>query len=623
MATLNSGMAINQLFMRAVAPLVFKGQFTSPVWQLRTVTTSKHFDANIAIVKKNMEGEVDGATVLAKALKSQGIDYMFGVVGVPVIEVSMAAQQEGIKFIGMRNEQSAGYAASAWGYLTGRPAACLVVSGPGMLNSITTMANAQVNAWPMVVVGGACDQDVEGLGAFQEYPQLSCSLPYTKYSARPPSISQIPYHVEKAVRATIYGRPGAAYIDMPGNYIISSVQSNTVSYPALCPPPPLSLADPQAVKQAVDLLRTAKNPLVIVGKGAAYAQAEGNIQALINETGLPFLPTPMGKGVLPDSHALCVAPARSKALKEADVVLLLGARLNWMLHFGTTPRFNPNVKFIQVDIEPTEFHNSTPIAVPLSGHLDAVTKQILEEAKKENVKYDTNSPWLAQLREKIEANKKSLKGLVANTKTPLNYYAAYGKIQEFLTPDMVIVNEGANTMDIGRSMIPNQYPRHRLDAATFGTMGVGFGFATAAALWCQEFAPHKRVVNVQGDSAFGFSALDYETMCRYKLPVINIIINNNGIYGGVDKAMFDDITNSGQHLGISIPPSSLIPDARYEKIAKMFGGKGYFATTAPEIESAMKAALKEKDQPSVINIMIDPGADRRAQEFSWLSRSKI
>ncbi|PVD30148.1 hypothetical protein C0Q70_09410 [Pomacea canaliculata] len=427
--------------------------------------------------------EVDGATVLARALKEQGIQYMFGIVGVPVFEIATAAQAAGIKFISMRNEQAASYAASAIGFLTRRPAVCLTVSGPGVIHAFAGMANAQENCWPLIVIGGSCDRNQESMGGFQEYPQVEQARPYCKFSARPSSVDKIPFYIEKAVRQSTFGRPGVSYIDLPGDMIAGRVPEKSLRFIHSCPSPPLMCASMSSVVKAVDLLIGAQKPLIVIGKGAAYSGAEWVIRDLVDTTRLPFLPTPMGKGVVPDNHPLCVAAARSKALQEADLVLLLGARLNWILHFGAPPRFRPDVKIIQVDICAEEIGNNVYPVVPLLGDISAVVQQAMS----------------------------------ADHSVPLNYYAAFSEIQKVLPKDCMIVNEGSNTMDIGRTMMPNILPRHRLDAGTFGTMGVGIGFAVAAAIWCRDYAPGKRVVCVEGDSAFGFSGMEIETLTRNDL----------------------------------------------------------------------------------------------------------
>ncbi|XP_055871130.1 2-hydroxyacyl-CoA lyase 1-like [Biomphalaria glabrata] len=566
---------------------------------------------------------LNGATVLARALKHQGVEYMFGIVGVPVIEIGLAAQAEGIKFIAMRNEQAASYAASAIGYLTKKPAVCLVVSGPGLVHALAGMANAMENCWPLIVVGGSCDSDQEAMGGFQEYPQVEAARHYSKFSARPSSISKIPYYVEKAVRTSLYGRPGVSYIDMTGDLIGGQVEDNNVSFLPISPPSPVSMSCPKKVEAAVDLIIKAERPLVVVGKGAAYAQAEDVINQLVEMTQLPVLPTPMGKGVVPDDSPLCISAARSKALQEADVILLLGARLNWMLHFAAPPRFSSKVKIIQVDICPEEMGNNSASGVALPGDVGVVVSQIVKNIKSRSVqfKFSADSPWWSLLRKKIEANVQNVQTMSNDNSIPLNYYAAFSEVQRAIPKDCIIVNEGSNTMDIGRTMLPNIFPRHRLDAGTFGTMGVGVGFAIAAAIYCRDYWPNKRVVCVQGDSAFGFSGMEIETIARYHLPVVIIIFNNNGISYGIKEDTWENAKKAGD-LFITIPPTSLQPNTRYEKLIEAFGGKGYFAKTKEELRESLQSALKDQT-PSIINVMIDPGAQRKTQEFFWLTKSNL
>ncbi|CAN7939625.1 unnamed protein product, partial [Ixodes hexagonus] len=570
---------------------------------------------------------IDGARVLVEALRKQGVEYIFGVVGVPVFEVALAAQQVGIKFIGMRNEQAACYAAGAMGYLTRRPGVCLVVSGPGVIHALAGLANAQVNGWqmqhlscrPLLLVGGSCDQDVEGLGAFQEFLQVEACRNYTKYACRPSSIQLIPMHVEKAIRASIYGRPGATYVDLPGNMIIEEVPSEELMDPPCCPEPPRVLAEPPTVAKALTLLREAKKPLVVVGKGAAYARAEKSVREFVESTGLPYLPTPMGKGLLPDDHPQCISPARSKALQEADVIVLLGARLNWMLHFGRPPRFSAGVELLQ-----EELHSSVPSAVALCGDVGAVAEQVCPstdlatENAKDPWRYPSDTPWWQALRAKVEANAKTVQALCTSTEIPMNFHVAYTQIAELMPKDAVIVNEGANTMDIGRTMLPNYLPRHRqgrssLDAGTFGTMGVGMGFALAAALWCKGQSPTKRVVCIQGDSAFGFSAMEMETAARYRLPIIVIIMNNAGIYNGFEEETWQTLYQPDQDAGLTLPPNSLQPSCRYDRIVSMFGGKGFHVETATELREAFTEALATLDQPTIIDVRIDGMAQRKPQ----------
>uniref|UniRef100_A0A8C8Z4U4 2-hydroxyacyl-CoA lyase 1 n=1 Tax=Prolemur simus TaxID=1328070 RepID=A0A8C8Z4U4_PROSS len=573
------------------------------------------------------KGGEDVAMFIPLFFVPQGVDYMFGIVGIPVTEIAFAAQELGIRYIGMRNEQAACYAASAIGYLTGRPGVCLVVSGPGLIHALGGMANANMNCWPLLVIGGSSERNQETMGAFQEFPQVEACRLYSKFSARPASVEAIPSVIEKvqyliAVRSSIYGRPGACYVDIPADFVNLLVNVNSIKYTECCMSPPVSMAETSAVRMAASVIRNAKQPLLIIGKGAAYARAEENIRKLVEQCKLPFLPTPMGKGVVPDNHPNCVGAARSRALQFADVIVLLGARLNWILHFGLPPRYRPDVKFIQVDICAEELGNNVRPAVTLLGDINAVTKQLLEEFDKIPWHYPPESKWWETLREKMKSSKAASQELASKKSLPMNYYTVFYHVQEQLPRDCFIVSEGANTMDIGRTVLQNYLPRHRLDAGTFGTMGVGLGFAIAAAVLAKDRSPGQRVICVEGDSAFGFSGMEVETICRYNLPIILLVVNNNGIYQGFDTDTWKEMVKS-QDATIVAPPACLLPNSHYEQVMIAFGGKGYFVQTPEELQKSLTQTLADTTKPSLINIMIEPKATRKAQDFHWLTSSKM
>ncbi|PNF25063.1 2-hydroxyacyl-CoA lyase 1 [Cryptotermes secundus] len=363
-------------------------------------------------------------------------------------------------------------------------------------------------------------------------------------------------------------------------------------------------------------------PLVIVGKGAAYAGAEVIVRDFVRTFNLPVLPTPMGKGVVDDNDFHCVSSARTTALQHADTILLLGARLNWILHFGRPPRFDPNVRIIQVDICAEELHNSVPAKVAIHADIGTFTRQLIQQLIGHAWALRYMSPWWGQLNSKSDKNKAVIMKMTQDTRIPLNYYTVFHHIQEAIPKDCIIVSEGANTMDIGRSMLRNRLPKHRLDAGTFGTMGVGPGFAVAAALWCQDYAPDKRVICVEGDSAFGFSGMEIETMFRYNLPIIIIIVNNNGIYSGFDEETFQSIREGGEVTKVT-PPTSLSTNVHYERMMEMFNIKGHFCVDIPQLQRALQQSLQVKDVPSIINVMINPSADRKPQNYAWLTESKL
>ena len=549
-------------------------------------------------------GTIDGATLMAQSLKQQGVDMMFGIVGFPVIGVAAAAQQAGITYIGMRNEQSASYAAQAAGYLTGRPQACLTVSGPGVIHAFAGLANAQQNCWPMILIGGASPVYQNGMGGFQEERQVQLATPYCKYAHAIEHTARIPYYVEQAVRHAKFGRPGPTYLDFPDDIIRGQVEEDKVRPAATVGEPPRSHADPGAVEAALSALESAERPLVIVGKGMAWSRAEDEVRAFIERTQLPFLASPMGKGILPDDDPLSVGAARSTALREADLVFLMGARLNWIMHFGLPPRFKEGVRVVQLDVAAEEIGTNVPAEVALLGDGKAVVGQLNQALDERQWFYPADTAWRSQLKEKAAANLEAVKPMIEDESSPMNYYRAYRDIEAWLPEDAIIIGEGANTMDIGRTQMANRSPRHRLDAGTYGTMGIGLGFAVAAAV----AQPDKPIVSVQGDSAFGFSGMEIETMVRYNLPVKMVVLNNGGIGGGMGPL------KPGQR----VPPPILTYGARYDGMLEALGGKGLYVEDPADLRAALDEAMAF-DGPALVNVPIHPQAGRKPQQFGWLT----
>src|SRR5215203_30343 len=254
--------------------------------------------------------DIKGADLLAKSLKEQGVEYMFGVVGFPVGPIADAAQKVGLPYIGMRNEQAASYAAGAVGYLTQRPGSCIVVTGPGVIHGLSGLANAQQNCWPMILIGGASETYRGGLGAFQEERQALIASPFCKFAHGIESVARIPFYVEMATRNAIYGRPGATYLDMPDDIIRGTCELDKAAQAERVPEAPRSVAPAENVEAALNLLEKAQRPLVLLGKGMAWSRGEDEVRAFIERTQVPFVRSPMGKGVMPDDHPLSAGAAR-------------------------------------------------------------------------------------------------------------------------------------------------------------------------------------------------------------------------------------------------------------------------------------------------------------------------
>ena len=547
--------------------------------------------------------KIDGATLMAQSLKQQGVEYMFGIVGFPVGPIAAAAQQAGIQYIGMRNEQSASYAAQAVGYLTGRPGACLVVSGPGVVHGLAGLANAQQNCWPMILIGGASPVYQNGMGAFQEERQVQIASPFCKFAHAVEHVHRIPFYVEMAVRYSIYGRPGACYLDMPDDIILGECEEEKVIQVARVAEPPRFQAMQDDIDKALNVLESAEKPLVIVGKGMGWSRAEDEVRAFIERTGLPFLASPMGKGVMDDSHPLSVGAARSHALQEADVIFLMGARLNWIMHFGLPPRFNKKVRIIQLDISPETISQNVAAEVALVGDGKAIVGQLNKSLETRQWFYPKDTPWHQAIAQKAEANAKQVQPMIDDNSAPTNYYRAFKDISAWLPDNAVIVGEGANTMDIGRTQMPNKNARLRLDAGTYGTMGIGMGFVIAAAV----AHPDRPVVAVFGDAAIGFSGMEIETACRYKMPVKIIVLNNGGIGGGMEEFPEDRS---------KLPPRVMAIGSGYEKVMEAFGGRGWYVEDPKDLRKALDEAMAYQG-PALVNVKLHHAAGRKPQQFGW------
>ncbi len=549
--------------------------------------------------------ELSGAQIVAKALKTQGLQEMFGLVGVPVGPIAYAWQtEEQMQYVGVRHEQAAGYAAQAASYMHGRISAALVVSGPGMTNAISALGNAEANCWPMLLIGGAANVSLSARGDFQDAPQVEAAKPFVKWADQARDTRLIPRLIAQAVRVAINGRPGPVYLDLPGDVIDAKVDESEVQWEGRVPEPARPMVSAENVEAAIEALKTASNPLVIVGKGMAWSRAEQEVREFVDKTGLPWLSTPMGAGVVPADAPNNAAAARTHVLRNADLVVLLGARLNWILHFGLPPRFKEGVRIIQLDIEAEEIGTNVPTEVALVGDGRAVMGQVNSYLDENPWRFEDNSEWVASINAELERKAIDQNEWMASDEAPMNYYRPLKEINDRMPRDAVFVTEGENTMAIARQVIQSYEPRSRLDAGTWGTMGVGPGFALAA----QAVNPGKRVIALEGDAAFGFGPMEVETALRNKLPITWIIFNNNGIGGGPDE------------LPEGPPPTNaMTPRIHYEQMAEMCGGKGYYCVSPEEFGAALDDSFAQEGS-TVINVEISTGAQRRKQQFAWLQR---
>jgi len=556
----------------------------------------------------------DGFHLVLDALKLNGIETIYGVPGIPISDLGRMAQAEGLRVISFRHEQNAGNAAAIAGFITKKPGICLTVSAPGFLNGLTALANATTNCFPMILISGSSEREIVDLqqGDYEEMDQLAIAKPLCKAAFRVLHAEDIGIGVARAIRAACSGRPGGVYLDLPAKLFsqVMDAEAGAKSLVKVVDPAPAQLPSPEAVKRAVEVLKGAKRPLIILGKGAAYAQADDEIRTFVEKSGIPFLPMSMAKGLLPDTHPQSAGAARSTALKDADVVVLLGARLNWLLSHGKGKTWGePGSKtFIQVDIEPREIDSNVAITAPLVGDIGSCVALLNKEL--EGKWQAPPADWIGAISAKKEANIAKMSSKLLKNSSPMDFHGALGALKAVVKarPDAMLVNEGANTLDLARGIVDMYQPRKRLDVGTWGVMGVGMGFAVAAAV-----ETGKPVLCIEGDSAFGFSGMEVETICRYNLPVTIVIFNNNGIYRGVD-------TNPTGKADPS--PMVFVPDARYDKMMEAFGGVGYYATTPDELSRMVNEAM-DSGKPCLVNAVIDPSAGTESGNIGSLNPQSV
>lgn len=551
---------------------------------------------------------IDGFHLVIDALKANDLNTIFGLVGIPITDLCRLAQAEGLRFIGFRHEQHAGNAAAIAGYMTQKPGICMTVSAPGFLNGLTALANATVNCFPMILISGSSEREIVDLqqGDYEEMDQLNIAKPFCKASFRINHIEDIGIGFARAIRTAVSGRPGGVYLDLPAQLLSQTMPLAEAkkSIFKVIDPVPSQIPAADAVERALNVLRGAKRPLILLGKGAAYAQADDDIRALIEQSGIPYLPMSMAKGLLSDRHPQSASPARSFVLAEADTVLLIGARLNWLLAHGKGKTWGKEPKqFIQIDIQSNEIDSNVPIAAPLIGDVGSCVRELLKGIASVP---KPSAAWIDAIKDKRDKNIAKLEETLSKEVSPMNFHGALRAVRNVIekNPDVNLVNEGANTLDFCRAIVNMYKPRKRFDSGTWGIMGIGMGYAIGASV-----ISGLPTVAIEGDSAFGFSGMELETICRYNLPITTVIFNNNGVYRGTD------VNPTG---GADVAPTVFVKNARYDKMIEAFGGVGYYVTTPAELEAALTKSIAE-GKPALINAVIDETAGTESGRLTNLN----
>lgn len=537
--------------------------------------------------------KTSGNDLVVKALKDEGVDTVFYLTGGPMVDVASRCIEIGFRSIDVRHEQAAAMAAHAYSRVRGKPGVCFAASGPGVTNLITGIGNAYLDAVPVVTLGGASALSQAGMGAFQEMDQVSMFKPITKWAERIYDTRRIPELINKAFRIATSGQPGPVYVDLPGDVLYKQVEENEVLFPKKPHAVPRISGDPDLIKRAIALLKEAQRPIILTGTGILWSQAWEELREFVELTKIPFYTTPQGRGVIPEDHPLCFLGARNQAWKEADVVLLIGTRMNFIIGFGLPPRFAPDVKFIQVDICDEEIGRNRPVEIGIVGDAKMVLRQLIQEGR-DVFHGRPELPWIDTLRTYDTRSQEKSEALLNSDAIPIHPLRLCKEVREFMDRDAIIVVDGHEILNFARQSVPTHVPGHRVNAGPNGCMGVAVPFGMGA----KVAKPNTQVIVLSGDGSFGMNGMEIDTMVRHNIPVL-IVISNNGGWAGAG------VMNAGRDLGFS----------RYDKMAEVFGAHAEYVERPQDIRPALERAAAS-GKPAVVNVITDPNARSSTVSFA-------
>ncbi len=542
--------------------------------------------------------QATGSQLVAEQLKREGVDTLFFIMGGPIIDVAGAAAANGIRIVDVRHEQAAAMAAHAYARATGRPGVCLAASGPATTNLLTGIANAWTDAAPVIALGGASPTNQFGMDAFQEFDQVSCFRSVTRWAERALHAARLPELVNTAFRQATGQKPGPVYLDLPGDVLYAKVEHERVPFPE--PVQPVRTAgDPQQVERALALLRAAERPIVLSGSGVLWSGAERELAEFVDRSGIPFYTTPQSRGVIPEDHDLALLGARSTAFSQADTVLLVGTRPNFIIGYGQAPRFAPDAKFIMINSDASELGHNRRLDAGIAGDAKLVLRQLLDGL--DGFPNGRESDWVQTLRKADAARRDRSEAEMGTDQTPIHPLRLCREVRDVLPRDGILIEDGHEILNLARQSIPSYVPRSRLNAGPNGCMGVCLPFAVGA----QAANPGRKVVALCGDGSFGMNVQELDTAVRHNLPFVAVISHNGGWTGAIQ--------------GRKVPGRDLLM-TRYDKVAEAFGCHGEYVERPEEIRPAIERAFAS-GKPSVVNVVVDPFVKAKTQPFgSYSSR---
>jgi thiamine pyrophosphate-dependent acetolactate synthase large subunit-like protein len=530
--------------------------------------------------------EVEGSYLLARTLKEEGVEHLFYLMGGPNYEIINNSEDFGIKAIDFRHEQAASMAAHGYARVTGKPGVTTAASGPGTLNLLTGQYTAWVDGAPMITLGGAGPIEDFGRDGFQEVDQVSIFEPISKAVMRPTDPARYPEHISTAFRIATSGRPGPVYVDCNEDVLYGKVEESDAVTPTRAAGRARPAGDPDLIKQAIKMLSEAKSPMIFAGGGVWWSQAHNELRQFVERAGIPFYTSPMSRGLLPDDHEMSFPAARSGAFRGADVVLVVGTRMNWMMTFGK--RIADESKLIQIDIHGAELGHNRSVDVGIEGDARTVLQQMLDEADRTGFENKANSDWVTNLREADLARRERVAPLENSESRPIHPLRLCKELRDVMDRDAILAVDGNEILHFGRQSVPTFEPGHRLNSGPSGCMGVGLPYALGAKI----AKPDKQVIALHGDGSLGLNIQDFDTAVRHNLPIVIVVSNNEGW-----TARVEGIRKPGRELGFT----------RFDKVAEALGGHGELVEDPNDIRPAIERAL-DAGVPAIVNVRTDPTA---------------
>ena len=534
-----------------------------------------------------MNDSGNAGELIALALKRAGVSHLFTLNGGHIWPILMGATEHGIRLVDTRHEQTAAFAAEGWAKVTRECGVAAVTAGPGVTNATSALAQAQGNDSPLFVIGGRAPVARWGLGSLQEMDHVEVVRSLTKKAVTLSAAEDAYSTSAECVRTALSRRTGPVFMDVPIDVFFGAAdlpEATEHLTPDLGPPP-----DHALVEQAARLIRAAERPVVVAGGGVWWARAEEELRDLVEVANVPLTVNGMARGMLPSSHPLFFSRARSQALGDADLIVLVGVVLDFRLNFGQPPVFAEEARLIYVDVDDHRKHR--PAEVAMFGQLRLALKQLAAAV----AGAPRSDAWVATLRQTEAAARKSDEAMTRSDSSPVHPARLIAEVDRYADRDAIIVGDGGDFISFAGRLIERDKPGLWIDPGPFGCLGSGPGYAMAAKLARAD----RQVILLSGDGAFGFSAIEFDTMVRHHVPVV-CLVGNNGIWALEKHPM-------QRMLGTSIA-ADLGTRTRYDKVVEALGGYGELVDRPDEIRPALDRAFKS-GLPACINVICDPDAE--------------